>query len=206
MINRSQNISHPLSILLWNANGLIHQINEIKAFLSQTDIDILLISESHLTNNSCCKIPGYTTYQCNHPDGTSHAGSAILLKSNIKHTILPTYQTNTRQATNIALTLNNIPTTISSAYFPPQQKLSTLDLRQYFNSLGHTFIAGGDFNSKHPSWGSRKTNTRGRVLNNYIINNKLKIISPKNPTYWPSHTNRLPDILDFFITTLPNHV
>uniref|UniRef100_A0A2S2N814 Putative RNA-directed DNA polymerase n=1 Tax=Schizaphis graminum TaxID=13262 RepID=A0A2S2N814_SCHGA len=206
MINRSQNISHPLSILLWNANGLIHQINEIKAFLSQTDIDILLISESHLTNNSCCKIPGYTTYQCNHPDGTSHAGSAILLKSNIKHTILPTYQTNTIQATNIALTLNNIPTTISSAYFPPQQKLSTLDLRQYFNSLGHTFIAGGDFNSKHPSWGSRQTNTRGRVLNNYIINNKLKIISPKNPTYWPSHTNRLPDILDFFITTLPNHV
>lgn len=65
MLNRPQNISHPLSILLWNANGLIHQINEIKAFLSQTDIDILLISESHLTNNSCCKIPGYTTYQCN---------------------------------------------------------------------------------------------------------------------------------------------
>lgn len=74
MINRHQTIRHPLTILLWNANGLIHQKNELQTFLSQNHIDILLISEGHLTINSSCKIPGYLTYHCDHPDGTAHAG------------------------------------------------------------------------------------------------------------------------------------
>jgi len=73
-------------------------------------------------------------------------------------------------------------------------------------SLGDNFIAGGDFNSKHPSWGSRTTNTRGCALNNFITNKTLKIIRPPNLTYWPSHLNRKPDILDFYITTLLSHI
>jgi len=31
-------------------------------------------------------------------------------------------------------------------------------------------------------------------------------VSPLGPTYWPSHSNRNPDILDFFITNIPNHL
>ncbi|KAL4136298.1 hypothetical protein QTP88_007846 [Uroleucon formosanum] len=200
------NIHHPISILLWNANGLIHQKLELKAFLNLNPVHLLLISEAHLTKNSHCNFPGYTLYQCSHPDGTAHAGSAILIKNNIKHTSLPPYQTDSFQATNIRLTLNNIPTTISSIYCPPRSKINTADFNKFFSSLGNNFIAGGDFNSKHPSWGSRTTNTRGRALNNLISNKALKILSPQYPTYWPSHQNRQPDILDFFISTLPNHI
>jgi len=118
-------------------------------------------------------------YHCSHPDGTAHAGSAILIKNNIKHTSLPPYQTDSFQATNIRLILNNIPTTISSIYCPPHSKINTADFNKYFSSLGNNFIAGGDFNSKHPSWGSRTTNTRGRALNNLIANKALKILSPQ---------------------------
>jgi len=206
MPNRLSNAPHPISILLWNANGLLHQKNEISAFLLTNSIDILLISEAHLTPNSSFKLPNYLTYHCDHPDGAAHAGSAILIKSNIKHTILPPYQNNCIQATNIALTLNHIPTTISSAYFRPGIKISSDDFSRYFSSLGNHYLVGGDFNSKHPRWGFSSPNTRGRTLNNFILNQNLKIISPSNPTYWPSHTNRQPDVLEFFITTLPSHI
>lgn len=206
MTNRQSNIHHPIAILLWNANGLIHQKNELSAFLKSKSIDILLISESHLTPNSSFKIPGYSTHLCNHPDGTAHAGSAIIIKSFIKHTILPPYQNNTIQATNISLTLNHIPTTISSAYFRPGQVINSNDFTLFFRSLGNHFLVGGDFNSKHPSWGFSSPNTRGRALNNFIQNNNLKIISPPNPTYWPSHNNRRPDVLEFFVTNLPSHI
>jgi len=91
MTNRPNNIHHPISILLWNANGLIHQKLELKAFLIKNPIHLLLIREAHLTKNSHCNIPGYTVYHCSNPDGTAHAGSAILIKNNIKHTSLPPY-------------------------------------------------------------------------------------------------------------------
>ncbi|KAL4090563.1 hypothetical protein QTP88_025369 [Uroleucon formosanum] len=69
--------------------------------------------------------------------------------------------------------------------------------------LGSFFIIGGDFNAKHTQWGSRYTNTRGRLFHTSILKNKLSFISPDEPTYWPAHENRSPDILDFFITSIP---
>lgn len=183
MTNRPNNILHPISILLWNANELMNQKLELKAFLSKNPIQLLLKSESHLTNNSHCNILGYILYQCNHSDGTAHAGSAILIKNNIKHTPLPPYQTDRFQAINIRLILNNIPTTISSIYCPSNSKINTADFNSYLSTLDNNFIAGGDFNSKHPSWGSRTTNTRDRALNNHIANRALKILSPRYPTY-----------------------
>lgn len=35
---------------------------------------------------------------------------------------------------------------------------------------------------------------------------KLSVIFPPGPTYWPTHQNRQPDLLDFFITSILNHI
>ncbi|KAL1124057.1 hypothetical protein AAG570_001827 [Ranatra chinensis] len=39
------------------------------------------------------------------------------------------------------------------------------------------------------------------MLHRVISQNSYNTISPDNPTYWPTHPNRLPDVLDFFITS-----
>lgn len=164
-----QNITHrPISIFLWNAKGLIHQENELSAFLLLNSINILLISQAHFTPNFPFKLFGYLTYHCDHSDGSAHAGLAILLKSNIKHTKISSYQNKCIQAINIALTLNHIPTTISSVYFLPGTKISTDDLSHNFSSLGYHFLISGDFNSTHSWWGFSSPNTRGRVINNFF--------------------------------------
>lgn len=103
MTYNSNNIQHPITLLLWNANGLIHQKNELKALLHTLNLDLILISEAHLTPNTSFKIPGYQTYHCDHLDKTAHAGSAILIKSDIKHFILPSFQSISIQVTNIAI-------------------------------------------------------------------------------------------------------
>jgi hypothetical protein len=61
------------------------------------------------------------------PDSSALAGTAILIKPYIKYTILPSFQNNCIQATNIALTLNHIPTTIPSANYHPGTKIITDD-------------------------------------------------------------------------------
>ena len=58
---------------------------------------------------------------------------------------------------------------------------------------------GGDFNAKHPQWGSRLANPRGRILYNVIRQESLSFLSTGQPSYWPSDTNKIPDLIDFFL-------
>ena len=48
-------------IALWNANGLAHHKQEIEFFLNLKKIDILLISEAHLTSKDYFNIYKYKT-------------------------------------------------------------------------------------------------------------------------------------------------
>src|SRR5436190_12323980 len=49
-------------------------------------------------------------------------------------------------------------------------------------------------------WGSRITNTRGRQLQRSLNEHNLECLSTCQPTYWPSDRQKIPDLLDFFIT------
>ncbi|KAL4143560.1 hypothetical protein QTP88_005878 [Uroleucon formosanum] len=66
--------------------------------------------------------------------------------------------------------------------------------------------AGDDFNAKHSQWGWISENQRGKMLQKITKNTPYIFISPKGPTYWPQHHNRHPDILDFFLSSLPRHI
>lgn len=205
MTNRHNNVNS-LNIFLWNANGLkSHETELLHLFIDQ-NIDIGLITETHCTPTSKNFFPGYNVYRADHPDGTAHGGSAIIISSKIHCQPLPNLQTITMQAAKVQITLNHIPTTISSVYCPPRPAISVQEVEQFLNSVGNTSLIGGDFNSKHPQWGCRVENTRGRMFKNVLQNKRYTVISPPGPTYWPSHRNRHPDILDLFLSTIPRHI
>ncbi|KAL4127551.1 hypothetical protein QTP88_011718 [Uroleucon formosanum] len=105
-----------------------------------------------------------------------------------------------------SININSIPTSIASAYFPPGSPFPAEDLSLFLQTLNHTYIIGADFNAKHEAWGCRSKNPRGRALHNFITIKRSKVISPASPTYWPTHANRHPDYLDFFLSNLPNHI
>ena len=90
-----------LRIATWNSNGLHNHIQEISLFLTTNKIDILLISDSHSTEQTVINIPYYTIYYAHHPDGTAHVGSAIIIKTTLKHFVLEPYITNKIQNTII---------------------------------------------------------------------------------------------------------
>lgn len=62
---------------------------------------MLLNSETHYTSKSYLKFPSYTVYHTNHPDGTPHRGTAIIIKNNIKHHENVHFQTEYLQATTM---------------------------------------------------------------------------------------------------------
>lgn len=94
-----------LRIALWNANGITNHTREIEIFLRTNYLDLLLVSETHLTSRSFFKINGYDFIYTNHPDDKAHAGSGILIKSTIKFETLTDFQQNFLQATCIMYNL-----------------------------------------------------------------------------------------------------
>lgn len=61
-----------LSIFFWNFNGLKQHSNEFFYLLHHKNIDIALITETHLSNTSNISFNGYSLIRADHPDGTSH--------------------------------------------------------------------------------------------------------------------------------------
>lgn len=188
-----------LRIGIWNANGITNKRNEIEFFLNSKHIDIFLISETHLTSRSYIKIKGYDFVYTNHPDDKAHAGAGLFIKSTIRYDIAEEYSKNFLQAAGVKITCNNMPINIYSIYFPPRHNVKLDDYEHFFNRLGPRFIAAGDYNAKHPWWGSRLSNPKGKQLFKCLNRNNFNVLSGGRPTYWPSDPNKIPDVLDFAV-------
>jgi hypothetical protein len=72
-----------------------------------------------------------------------------------------------------------------------------LKLLQHFTGK---FIIGGDFNSKINYWGSRLTNSKDTALYQAIKDCHCEVHTKGKPTYWQTDVNKIPDLLDFFVS------
>ncbi|CAF4894495.1 unnamed protein product [Pieris macdunnoughi] len=91
-----------LKIATWNIDGLTPKKNEDENLLKIYNLDALLISEPHLTSNSQIHVHNYNVYSTNHPDGTAHGGTAIIIRTSIEHYELPQFRSESIQATSIS--------------------------------------------------------------------------------------------------------
>ncbi|CAK1547668.1 unnamed protein product [Leptosia nina] len=153
-----------------------------------------------MKDQNVIKIKGYNIYYANHPDGTSHAGSAVIVRENIRHHVLPNFRQGHLQAAIISIDDRHGSLNVASVYCPPRHRISEQMFSDFFDTLGNRYMTGGDWNSKNTFWGSRLTTTRGRELKKTIDRYNLNVISTGEPTHWPTDRDRLPDVIDFFIT------
>lgn len=189
-----------LRLVLWNANGLLSRKNELEIFLTDNEIDVALLTETHLTRNIQFNIPTYITYRTDHPSNRARGGALILVKSSINHHFNGSKVNESIQCTSIKVGMLHFEVAIAAVYCPPGSNLTKPILDDTLLSFGPRFMCGGDYNAKNQLWGSRTTNSRGRTLENALTGNNYKFLSPASPTYWPTDVNRIPDVLDFFIT------
>jgi hypothetical protein len=105
------------------------------------------------------------------------------MKSTIQYFELLPYDEAEIQATSIKVRspFNDIAT--AAVYCPPKHNLKAKQYEKCFRTLGKTFIAGGDYNTKNTLWGSRLTTTKGRELENVLQANNYTSLSVGSPTY-----------------------
>jgi hypothetical protein len=109
-------------------------------------------------------MPGYNIIRSDHPSNRRRGGAAIFIKNNIRHDILPGIIEDDVQVALITLFLHNRIYRIGSLYSAPCYRVTEGLLLSIFHEMRMQFILGGDFNSKHPRWGSSTTSPRGRLL------------------------------------------
>jgi len=194
-------LAKSLRIATWNSNGLHNLVQEISLFLTTNKIDILLISESHSTEQTVINLACYTLYYAHHPHGTVNAGSSTIIKTTLKHFVLEPYSTNKIQST-IIITTTPRTITIAAIYSPPRHVICSEEYEDFLLHLGPHFLVAGDWNAKHTARGSRLTTPKARNLLHVIQHNNLNYLSTGEPTYWPADPKKTPDLLDFAITNV----
>lgn len=192
-------MNNKLKIFAWNSNGLLQHQQELQVVLDTLKIDICLISETHFTKQSFIKFNSYKVYHAIHPNNTARGGSAILIKENLYHYQEFQYEEQEIQAVAVKVKTTKYEFSVVAIYSPPRHSISKEYYVNFLEKIGHRFIIGGDFNAKNTFWGSRLTTTKGRELLSAIKDLKCDVISTGKPTYWPTDTMKIPDLIDFFI-------
>jgi hypothetical protein len=97
----------------------------------------------------------YAVYHTNHPARTVQGGTTIIIKNFINHPQLNNYSQNFLQATSVWVS------TISAGYLPPKYTAKQEQFQDFYNTPGHCFTAGGDYNT---DWRSTLTTPKGCEL------------------------------------------
>lgn len=189
-----------LKIVTWNANGILSKLPIFEVFLNSHEIDICLLTETHLTNKNYLNIKGYKVYNAFCPGNTARGGCSVIIKDSIDHFESGKIESTVIQMSFIQINSLKQKMNIGAAYCSPTCTIKKDIFKSLLLELGDRFILGGDFNAKHVDWGSRITLTRGKELRNAIGEIGCNFHSSGNPTYWPTDMNKIPDLLDFFIS------
>ena len=188
-----------LKVMLWNANGVQKHKKELEILLNSKKIDVCLVAETHFTKESYFKIQFFETYHTTHPMNCARGGSAVIIRSNIKHQEEEKISTDMFQATTVSIHMNGSLLSLVALYSPPRHNIKAEHYKKLFHQIGERFIIGGAFNAKHSHWGSRLITPKGKELLIASQETGCTILSSGKPTYWPTDPNKIPDIIDFFV-------
>jgi hypothetical protein len=108
---------------------------KLKMFTSHHNIDVMFISETHFKEKIYLKLVKYAVYHTNHPSGTARGGTAIIMKTTIKHHLQSSYKRDFFQATSVSLEDSDGPLTISAVYLPTKHAIKQKQLKEFYNGI-----------------------------------------------------------------------
>lgn len=139
---------------------------ELIHFIQKHDPDIMLLSETFLKTKHCLDIPkNYSLYRTDRINRIG-GGTAIIIKSKIKHKLLTGPETDSFPDSTIIKVQCNGKSYIIASIYSTKLVLEN-DLNSFFN-FGERVFIGGDFNSKHTSWYCTYNNTSGTNIYKFL--------------------------------------
>lgn len=182
---------------------------EIIEFLRIHEIDVALITESHLKPNKSFSLPDHTVIRLDRINA-SKGGVAIAVRRTLQFRMLPDFRLNIIEAVGIELESPDGPITVIAAYCPKQCNVSDGSSTQLKNDIqiltrrSGKFVLAGDLNARHSIWGNTRNNKNGNVLATDAQSGHYTIMHPDSPTFFsPAGVG---STLDIVLTNIPDNV
>lgn len=176
-----------LRFLSFNANGLKRQMSELRDFVINRPVELILIQEvKNLTKRglSLCNYSMYFTPRIDNGEPSRFGGTSVYVRNNISSCLVPVNNLNTIEVTACRISVSHSHIFVVSFYARHGGSVANFeaDLTTLF-SLGNNVIVIGDFNARHPAWNDLYTNNYGRIINNFCAQNNIAIHSTSTPTH-----------------------
>jgi endonuclease/exonuclease/phosphatase family metal-dependent hydrolase len=184
-----------LKIMSWNCQSIRNKIPELVRFIDKYAIDIILLSETWLSENVNFFIPLYDCYRADR----YHGGTAVLIKNSISHSFSHLISFDYAEATFIKVNDRNNETLIGAIYCSPaaSRTQSQTFFSKVLSNPGCCLISG-DFNAKNIRWNSDKVCRKGLDLCKLADSRLFTIHGPDNPTLIPPRGK--PSVVDFVLS------
>lgn len=194
MANQRGLASTEMMICTWNAGGVRSHLLELQDFLQQHAVGVLMLSETNLKPEIAFSLPGYRIFR---KDRLGRPGGGVAVCVTTKLTVQSVDIQTDIEAVGCKTELGGQLVRFIAIYIPPYQIVEPQQL-QLLLSHPRT-ILGGDLNAKHPAWGCRSTNARGRMVFEVITSMQgAGLWAPEEATSAPPG-NQQGDIIDFFM-------
>jgi len=177
-----------MSVLMqWNMRGQQANREELSLLLSQYHPTAVCIQETLLHGNKTASFKNYSYYGIPAVENNSslHGGVAILIKNSTPHQQL---HINTGlQAIAVRATCHKT-ITICSIYLSPSIACNITELEDLIRQLPPPVLLLGDFSAHSQQWDSNKRNTRGKMVEDFLLKSNLSLLNSGSPTYLHSAT------------------
>ena len=175
-----------LRVLQWNAEAVSTKVTELAARLTEEDIDVCVIQESHLQEGR--KVPFIDGYKPVRADriAAKHGGLLAYVKKSLVMEEIGKVAIEATEVSTFRIRMSrNKWVHISNVYIPPENSKGQDSIRlrtDAIPALGSSLICG-DFNAHSILWDNHVAcDARGEELVDWIFDNNLSILNDGDPT------------------------
>ena len=184
-------VMRPL-LIQWNCRGLLANYDDITDLLEEHSPFTMCLQETHLKGSHSNILKHFQWFrrdrlQSNHPSG----GSAVVVQRSVPCSEVTLNTALEAVATRILL---DRIITVCSVYIPPNYQLKYEELEVLCNQLPPPFVLVGDFNAHNPLWGSSRKDTRGALIERFLLSTGLCLQNSTAATHFSSSTRTFTSI------------
>lgn len=168
-------------IIQWNINEFYSKQKKLQTIIGDHNPKVICIQETNFNEKNNPKLHHFNIFQknrtiCNRASG----GVAIIINQSYpaKKISLNTYF----EAIAVTITFPHIIITVCNVYIPNHKEFTLSDVQNIVQHLPRPYIIVGDFNSHSETWGSYKSDRRGKFIEELQANDFISLLNNGQPT------------------------
>lgn len=170
----------PVNIVQWNCRGARSNIEDLKDLMQALDPEVTCLQETFLSESASFRFGRCAVYRKDRPPDVRGGGVALIVQPSCPSEQIPLTSNLEAVAARIYI---GITVTVCSLYLPPNEQITLTELEQLVNELPSPYLLLGDFNAHNRLWGSQLDDSRGKVVENFLLKNSLNLLNDKSPTH-----------------------